>query len=397
MRQPVAAIAEGSEHEENGTGLLRSYAVPKILGIYDRVKDFNPILKSSLGMVESKILQPVEAAIPVEWKNRALSSGDQLDSMVTKRYIDTKAVVDARVIVPIHNTVDAVNEKVVHPIQNQVHTRIVHPIQETVSHRIVEPYSKVRQLSYQDVKGIVSEKVTEKQLQWTDLRGSLSKKARKRLEDGLQQVTEFSAHRGKDILTIDLIEYSTIVLGNASKTASERMQPTMEMLAHGVEKANEARHSLQRYISENVSKAGKMSAEMREELTIRLHKAMQAARELANSGVVFVREKYAKVEEQYIPEQYHATFENLPPKAQDAVQFILHSPELFSEVTEKADLTTSKGVLANIESLLGAVKHVYYQHSASHVEGSPQLLAVEPIKDLANANKGKKSAKGKAK
>jgi hypothetical protein len=112
INQPPSPIAEGSEHEENGTGLLRSYAVPKILGMYDRVKDFNPILKSSLSMVESKILQPVEARIPVEWKNRALSSGGQLDSMVTKRYIDTKAVIDARVFVPLHNTVDAVNEKV---------------------------------------------------------------------------------------------------------------------------------------------------------------------------------------------------------------------------------------------------------------------------------------------
>jgi hypothetical protein len=271
----------------------------------------------------------------------------------------------------------------------------LHCSSQTVSTRIVEPYTKARQLSYQDVKGIVTDKVSEKQLQWKDLRGSLSNKARKRLEDGLAQATEFSAHRGKDILSIDLIEYSTMVIDNASMKAKERMQPTMEMLAHGVEKANEARHSLQRYISENVSKAGKMTAEMREQLTIRLHKAMQAARELATSGAVFVREKYAKVEEQYIPEKYHATFENLPPQAQDAVQFILNSPELFTELTETADLSTSKGVLANIESLLGAVKHVYYQHSASHVEGSPQLLAEEPIEDLANANKGKKSKKGK--
>lgn len=374
--QPVAAIAEGIEQEsieqgEQESGLLRNYAVPKMAEIYNHVKDYNPVIKSSLETVETRILQPVvaagEARIPSEWKDRASAAGDQIDSLVTKSVNQTKTAVNDKVLQPIQNTVTSVNDKVVHPIT------------ETVNTRIVSPVRKVQGMSYDEVKGAVSGAASDTALYWKDLRGDFSKKATLRLEEGLNKVTEFSATRGKDILHVDLIAYSRTVIDNASTVAKGKYEPLMELLAKSVERVNETRASLHAYLSE---KAAPLTNAVRVELQARLKSAIAAARELSTSSVAFVQQKYASVEEKYIPEKFHATAikASLPPRAQGAVQFILDSPQLFSEVAEKADVDASKSVLDNMQSLLGAVKAVYYDHAEAG-EPAHVLPAEEPIED----------------
>jgi len=87
-----------------------------------------------------------------------------------------------------------------------------------------------------------------------------------------------------------------------------------------------------------------------------------------------VHEKYDVAKDTVVhwPEQIVS---HMPQTAQNSVNFILASPELFHRVKDKADLDTSKRTLDNINNLLGAVKDVFYEGVRGDVaedEGEPE-------------------------
>jgi len=109
----------------------------------------------------------------------------------------------------------------------------------------------------------------------------------------------------------------------------------------------------------------------RANLRLKLRNAIQAARELSTSSVSFVQTKYGSAKG-IVHDKYDATKEtvnhlpgqiisHMPRPAQQSVEFILSSPQLFHRVKERADLDTSKRTLDNINNLLGAVKDVFYE------------------------------------
>lgn len=51
-------------------------------------------------------------------------------------------------------------------------------------------------------------------------------------------------------------------------------------------------------------------------------------------------------------------YASLPEPARECIGFIMHSPQLFSDVASKAELDMSKSVIGNVASLLKAVKSV---------------------------------------
>jgi hypothetical protein len=206
-------------------------------------------------------------------------------------------------------------------------------------------------------------KTTEK---WKDLRGDLSKKAAERIERGLNQVCEFSATRGKEIIHIDLIQYSREVIDGASSAVSSGLdsikpvyEPIVKNLAASVLKANEAARNLRQSV---------LDATDRERLRQRLKDARRAARELSTNSIAYVQAKYGEVAAQSSATLHKGT------------QFILSSPELFRKIKDKADLDASKYTLENLHNLMVAIREVL-------LEGPSEKV---PTEDVAERSEGEK-------
>jgi len=241
-------------------------------------------------------LENIESRIPADWVKRVTAASDPFIDVVDNQ-------LDRRVIVPVHDLRKATGDKVV---------------------------------------------------QWKSMRGDLSKKAVVRIENGLTAAREFSSHRGKEILHFDLIAYSQEVLDNANAVAKPLYEPVQQNMAAAVLKLNAAMTALQ-------EAAVAKSAEMKAQFSARLQAAIIAARALSSASVQFVNQKYHVISAK-LPEEQKllAMAEHLPYPAKDAVQFILHSPQLFLEVKSKADITTSKHIVENANSLMAAVKEVIF-------------------------------------
>jgi hypothetical protein len=205
-----------------------------------------------------------------------------------------------------------------------------------------------------------SEAVTKTTEKWKDLRGEMSKKATERLETGFGKVCEFSATRGKEMIHIDLIQYSREVIDGASAAVSHRFGDLSASVAAAVLKASEAKTHLQEAVVHMSTQTREQLAGARANLRLRLKAAIQAARELSASSVSFVHTKYGQASENvsHLPENIVA---RLPEPAKRSVDFILSSPELFVRIKNKADIDASKRTLENINNLMSAVKDVVFE------------------------------------
>jgi len=194
-------------------------------------------------------------------------------------------------------------------------------------------------------------RTTEK---WKDLRGDLSKKAAMRLDQGLTQVREFSATRGKEIIHVDLIQYSKEVIDGASEAVSRKLEtlkpmyePVLQNLAASVLKANQAASHLRQSV---------LDATQRANLRERLKAARHAARELSSTSIAYVQAKCGDLVSQ-IPSPSDSLHKGM--------QFILSSPELFVKIKNKADLDASKHTLENLNNLMAAVRDVLFHDEPS--------------------------------
>jgi len=283
--------------------------------------------------------------------------------------------------------ISPVQEKIISPVQE----RVIAPVHEKVMSLDADHDGKV---SLGDVKTSVSTKTTEivtkTTEKWKDLRGELTKKATERLEKGLGKVCEFSATRGKEILHVDLIQYSREVIDGASSTVSRKFQdasatvkpyyePVYENVAKSVLKASEAMTQLQEAMVNLSNEKMEQVKATRANLRLKLRNAIQAARELSASSVDFVHTKYGNAKEvvsdgygkakdaaTHLPGQIVS---HLPQPAQKSVNFILSSPQLFHRVKHKADLDTSKRTLENINNLMNAVKDVFLEGANAELSG----------------------------
>jgi len=216
---------------------------------------------------------------------------------------------------------------------------------QSVSSKVTAIQSK-----YQTGKAVVNEGVAKTGEKWKDLRGDLTKKAGLRIEQGLTQVREFSAHRGKDIIHFDLIQYSHDVIDGASDAVTRKLKPVYDPIARNlaasVQKANQAASQLRQSVTESV-----VGVSERAKLRLRLKEARCAARELSSNGIAFAQAKYGDLAAR-IPDS---------STLHKGLQFIASSPELFQKIKNKADLDASKRVLDNLNNLLLAIRDVVFQ------------------------------------
>lgn len=362
----VAEVKLGGE-EEKQAGVLHSTIVPGVYDLYEKSKGYSPMLKSGLETVEKRVLQPgaaaVEARVPAEWVNKATEGYVQIDSMLTDTLSKTSAVVNERVVTPV-------TERVVNPVKETV--RVVN---EAVNDKVIEPVQTMRRASV--------DKVNQKVVEWKDLRGELSNKARKRLENGLNEVVAFSSAKGKDIIAIDLIAYSRTVLDNALDQANSVYEPAAATLATAVETAKATAASLQEAVSTHSAalkdRTVALAEPVREELKQKLAAAVAAARELSGRGYEYTMQKWGEIKEGYqekMPADLkpEAIIARLPPSVQDALRYMISctSPDRWAKALTDADIDLSKTVLENINALLSAVKEVVWVQPPEEAAASPK-------------------------
>jgi len=202
------------------------------------------------------------------------------------------------------------------------------------------------QSTYQTSKAAVTAGATKTGEKWKDLRGDLTKKAGVRIEQGLSNVREFSAHRGKEIIHFDLIQYSHDVIDGASDAVTRKLKPVYDPIARNlvasVQKANQAASQLRQSVVEVSERAN---------LRLRLKEARRAARELSSNSIAYAQAKYGDLASR-IPDA---------STLHKGLQFIASSPELFQKIKNKADLDASKRILENLNNLLLAIRDVVFQ------------------------------------
>lgn len=337
---------------EPNVGVVRG-ATQRLLGIYDQVKQMSPLLQVGFEKAE---------ALP--WKKADVVI-DGLDSRITQ----------ITQIVTGHVT--AVQTK----------------YQEGKA-AVNDQYEKA-QTKYQEGKAAVTGKYEEGKTlvcktgeKWKDLRGALTKKTGLRIEEGLGQIREFSATRGKEIIHIDLIEYSREVLDGASDAVSRKLKPVYEPLsrnlAESVQKVNQAANQLRQALV----------LPDREQLKLKLKNARQAARELSSNGIAYAQGKYGDLSARIAE-----------TRLRRALEFIESSPELFKKIKDQADLNVSKGLLANIHDLVLAIRDVVMEASEEQPEeteaeetGANQFLGEEEQREEEEEEEiaeGKKEEEGK--
>jgi len=304
----------------------------RVLGVYDRVKNFSPLLRYGFETVENHI--------PTSVANLKDPVIDGLDTKIDD-------------------------------LKDRAH-KMMCPVQEKLKALDSDHDGKV---SLADVKTSVSTKtaeiVTRTSEKWKDLRGDLTKKAAERIEKGLGKVCEFSATRGKEIIHIDLIQYSREVIDGASATVSKTFhdanatvkpyyEPVFQNVARSVLKVHEAMGQLQEAVVSLSHEKMEQARVARANLRLKLAKAIEAARELSTSSISFVHAKYgaAKGTVSSLPGQ---VVSKLPVPAQKSVNFILSSPQLFTRIKDKAEIDASKRTMENINNLMGAVKEVVFE------------------------------------
>jgi len=220
---------------------------------------------------------------------------------------------------------------------------------------------------HSSVKSKTNEVVTTTTEKWKDVKG----KATEGIEKGVGKVCEISATRGKDVLHVDLIQYSREVLEGASTTVSQRFydanatvklysEAVKQRVAQSVLRASEAMGELQHAIVALSTEKMEQVRLARANLRLKLRKAVQAARELSASSVDFVHTKYGEAKERisHVPTQ---VISHLPAPAQKSVNFILSSPQLFTRIKDRAEMDASKRTLENINNLMSAVKEVVFE------------------------------------
>jgi len=345
MTVPLAPMASAEEkhlaskEEKREVGLVRC-TTNRVLGIYDKVKNFSPILRYGFETVEYHIPTAV-----VNLKDPVI---DGLDSKIDD-------------------------------LKTRAH-KVISPVQEKLKDLDADHDGKV---SLGDVKSSVthktSEVVTKTTEKWKDLRGDLTKKAAERLERGFEKVSHFSATRGKEIIHVDLIQYSREVIDGASATVSKKFhdanatvrpyyEPVYQNVAKSVLKVHEALAHLQEAVVHISTEKLEQANAARANLRLKLQNAIQAARELSHSSIEFVHAKYG-VAKEAVSELPGQVVPHLPVPAQKSVNFILSSPQLFTRIKEKAEVDASKRTLENINNLMSAVKDVVFEGVQEAGEG----------------------------
>jgi len=320
-----------ASEEKHEVGLVRC-TTNRVLGIYDRVKNFSPLLRYGFETVENHIPTAV-----------------------------------ANLKDPV---IDGLDSKIDH-VRACAH-KAISPVQDKLKDLDADHDGKV---SLGDVKSSVSHKTTEvvakTSEKWKDLRGDLTKKAAERIEKGFERVSHFSATRVKDIIHVDLIQYSREVIDGASATVSKKFhdanatvkpyyEPVFQNVAKSVLKVSEALAHLQEAVLNISTEKLEQAKAAREALQLRLKNAIQAARELSHSSIAFVQAKYG-VAKGALTEFPGQVVPHLPLPAQKSVHFILSSPQLFTRIKEKAEVDASKRTLENINNLMSAVKDVVFE------------------------------------
>jgi len=332
-----------SETRERTVGYVRG-ATNRFLSLYDQVKRVSPLLQYGLEKVEQ-----------MPW-NKAEPVIDGLDSRIDS----VKESVTTRVCA-IQKRYEAGKQTVVAGIATS---------KQTVAAGIEQGKQTVA-TGYETSKRSVvagASKTTEK---WKDLRGDLSKKAAARMEQGLTRLNEFSATRGKEIIHVDLIQYSKEVIDGASEAVSRKMdaikpmyEPVLHNLAASVLKANQAANNLRRSVLEATQRAN---------LRERVKSARRAARELSSTSIAYVQAKFGDLAS-HVPsptESFHK-----------ALQFIMSSPELFVKIKNKADLDASKHTLDNLNNLMAAVRDVLFHDE----EPSAAIVPTEEMEEVSESD-----------
>jgi len=269
----------------NNVGVVRG-ATNRFLGLYDQVKRASPLLQFGLERMEQ-----------IPWKKAD-------------------------------------------PVIDVLDTRI-----NTITQNVTSKVTAI-QAKFQTGKAAVAAGASKTSEKWKDLRGDLTKKAGLRIEQGLSQAREFSATRGKEIIHIDLIQYSRDVIDGASDAVTRKLKPVYDPIARNlaasVQKASEAANQLHQSVFKLSERAN---------LRLRLKQARRAARELASNSVVYVQAKYGDLAAR-IPDS---------STLHKGLHFIASSPELFKTVKSKADLDASKGLLQNLSDLMVAIRDVVWQ------------------------------------
>jgi len=279
-------------------GVVRG-ATNRFLGLYDQVKRVSPLLQFGLEKVEQMPWKKADPVIDV-LDNRIITITQSVSSKVTaiqSRFQTSKAAV----------TASATN---------------------------------------------ITARATRTSEKWKDLRGELTKKAGLRIEQGLSQAREFSATRGKEIIHIDLIQYSRDVIDGASDAVTRKLKPVYDPIARNlaasVQKASQAASQLRQSVVDVSARAN---------LRLRLKQARRAARELSSNGVAFAQAKYGDLASR-IPDS---------STLHKGLQFIAASPELFKKIKDKADLDASRGLLENLNHLVLAIRDVVCQSSEEEI------------------------------
>lgn len=329
--------AEVAEVAGSVSGIVLT-TTQRVLDVYKQAKDLSPMLKNSLESVETR---------------------------VPESFVDRIQAVSAPVLTDLDERYETLSQAVVKTVADV--DEIIRPVRAAIDEKIIEPVASTCTKTITNVSGAVTKTVADVQnVQWKDLRGDLTKKAVARLEQGFVDVKEFSATRGKDMIHIDLIEYSQLLLDNGVKysqsvvdnartAATPLLVPVTEQVIKATEVVRTAVLALQEAVVER-------SSQTSEKLTARLAAAKEASMELGQKALELVQAKYgevqAKLPDKEVVEQ--ALMSRLPANLHPSVQVILNSPAVFSKVIAKADLATSKKAMDNMKALVAAVKEVVF-------------------------------------
>jgi predicted DNA-binding protein len=371
-------MASKEEKQAREVGVVRC-TTNRVWNLYDQVKRYSPLLRYGFETVEHRIpdriakmgdplIDGLDGKID-DLKERAQKVKDCATHTVREKANQVKETTN-KVIEPVtavYQALDADHDGKVS--LTDVKTSVVAKSSEVVS-KTSEKLTDMKT----SVTTKTTEVVTKTNEKWKDLRGDMSKKAAERLEKGLGRVCEFSATRGKEIIHIDLIQYSREVIDGASAAVSHKFHDISATVASAVHKANEAKVHLQEAVIQMATHPLQQLDSARANLRLRLKAAIEAARELSASSVSYVHAKYGAAAHtvSHLPEQIVA---HMPQPAQKSVDFILSSPQLFERIKNKADVDASKRTLENITNLMSAVKDVILEGAeAPEAEAQPEHL-----------------------
>jgi len=236
--------------------------------------------------------------------------------------------------------VEQIPWKLADPMIDGLDTRI-----DDITYSVTSKVTAI-QHKYQTSKAVVAAGAVKTTEKWKDLRGDLTKKAGLRIDQGLNRVREFTPARGKEIVYVDLIQYSRDIIDGASDAVTRKLKPMYDPVARNlsisVRKASQAASHLRHSLADVTDPTN---------LRLRLKQARRAVRNLSNNGIAYAQAKYGDLASR-IPDS---------STLHKSLEVIASAPNYLKNIKDKADLDASKSILENLKALILAIRVVVFQ------------------------------------